>query len=829
MDSINKLQQVLVERTPIIVIGAGFSRGLKNKKGEEVLVGRDLAQILYNKILCEKVSEVNEEVRSDNLKEVVNEISVMGLDTERNKFLTERFRNIVIPENDYHMLLKKYKWSQIFTFNIDDAIENIYFPQEISVVNYRNTKQPKSTPVLYKMHGSVKEPEYEYVFNDSEYRDCIKKISFCNYALSVDYFRNDFIFLGTEFQEEDVQIMLEDLKEKVESNGSFNYFFITPNLKNRALKKYIEQRTNYHLIPWDTKTFLTFLDKNIIAVGQARRKLKFWGATFIDEEIKKIENITDVGAIYQGARPSYSDFVNGWIIEYPEYSRWRKNFNGEEEKNFITIYGDNFSGKTCVAMRFMYDYNSQGYVSIDFPLRSDIDIVVYKQVLFEYLKTLPKGAKVALLIENASFYYENLLHLINEKPDNLSKFIIITTASLNDFYSRKYVLTSNVFRCPVSYKIDKKYAENIYYKLSEKNHLGKLYLYEDPRNPKDSICKYLMHINDIIEALYLSQEGRKFSDYFSQHIDLYKGTSNFETFKLLCLFSKLNINNINNAIFAELADCCHIQLDLKKFIADYGAFLKVDDVGNISIRCYRVIKDLECLNFDSLMRKNCIKNIATYYATLIQDREKSPRAEIFQKTIKTKQLIEQGILGKDEVLQMLVEIENIAKPLSYYWIQRGIANRNLTLFEEANNSFEVAANIRDHKSYHIQHAQAKNYMEWGVWAVKNNKAYDEMYFEKGKEILSTLATSGNLYFGYTIHTYTDMHLKYYNLKKMQIPKDALQFIENGLKMIIDRDNYSRPIIKKFNDYCKAKNIDIVVVDGAVKSGSYIEDIDDIVL
>ena len=162
-------------------------------------------------------------------------------------------------------------------------------------------------------------------------------------------------------------------------------------------------------------------------------------------------------------------------------------------------------------------------------------------------------------------------------------------------------------------------------------------------------------------------------------------------------------------------------------------------------------------------------------------------------------MIEQGILGKDEVLQMLVEIENIAKPLSYYWIQRGIANRNLTLFEEANNSFEVAANIRDHKSYHIQHAQAKNYMEWGVWAVKNNKAYDEMYFEKGKEILSNLATSGNLYFGYTIHTYTDMHLKYYNLKKMQIPKDALQFIENGLKMIIDRDNYSRPIIKKFND------------------------------
>ena len=129
------------------------------------------------------------------------------------------------------MLLKKYKWSQIFTFNIDDAIENIYFPQEISVVNYRNTKQPKSTPVLYKMHGSVKEPEYEYVFNDREYRDCIKKISFCNHALSVDYFRNDFIFLGTEFQEEDVQIMLEDLKEKVELNGSFNYFFITPNLK----------------------------------------------------------------------------------------------------------------------------------------------------------------------------------------------------------------------------------------------------------------------------------------------------------------------------------------------------------------------------------------------------------------------------------------------------------------------------------------------------------------------------------------------------------------------------------------------------------------------
>ena len=171
-DSISKLQQVLIERTPIIVIGAGFSCDLKNKKGEDILAGEKLAEFLYNKFLKKRINEYGNEIREKNLKDVVNAIHEMGMDGERNSFLTERFSNIVVPPNDYHMLLKKYSWNQIFTFNIDDSIEAIYSSQNISVGNYRNTKQPKSFPVLYKMHGSVKEPQYGYVFND---RGCCKR------------------------------------------------------------------------------------------------------------------------------------------------------------------------------------------------------------------------------------------------------------------------------------------------------------------------------------------------------------------------------------------------------------------------------------------------------------------------------------------------------------------------------------------------------------------------------------------------------------------------------------------------------------------------------
>lgn len=823
-DSISKLQQVLIERTPIIVIGAGFSCDLKNKKGEDILAGENLAEFLYNKFLKKRINEYGNEIREKNLKDVVNAIHEMGMDGERNSFLTERFSNIVVPPNDYHMLLKKYSWNQIFTFNIDDSIEAIYSSQNISVGNYRNTKQPKSFPVLYKMHGSVKEPQYGYVFNDSEYRECVKNVSFCTHALSVDFFRNDFIFLGTEFQEADVQIMLEDLEKKIELNNSYNYFFITPKLKNKGLKNCIEKKPNFHLINWDARAFLTFLDENIVSVKKSRKQLKSIGATFVDEEIKIPASIvSNVGAIYQGEQPKYIDFVDDWIIEYPLYSKWWKNINGEDEKNFIAIYGDDFCGKTCVAMRFMYDYNAQGYVSIAFPFRSDIDIVVYKQTLFDYLRTLPKGTKVSLLVENGSFYYKYLLNLIKEKPDNVSRLIIITTASLNDFNSHKYVLEADVAQCYVSYKIDKYYAENIFYKLSQKNHLGKLLSYADSRR---TIIKYLMSVNDVIEALYISQEGRKFSDYFAQHIDLYKGANNFETFKLLCLFLKLNINSINYAVFCEIVNCCHLGIDEKDFMANYAPFVKIDDVGNIGIRCYRVIKDLECINFDLGTRADCIKNIATYYAPLIQDREESPRTEIFQKTIKVKQILEQKILDKNAILQLLIEIESSARDLSYYWIQRGIANRNLMFFEEANNSFEFAAHIRGHKSYHIQHAQAKNYMEWGVWAAKNGKEYDEIYFNKGKKILLELMESGNYgYFGYTIHTYADMHIKYHELKNTLIPKDDLQFIDRGLAMIVEKDSYSRPIIKRFNNYCRANNINMFVSNGEINS-YYTEDIDD---
>ena len=188
-----------------------------------------------------------------------------------------------------------------------------------------------------------------------------------------------------------------------------------------------------------------------------------------------------------------------------------------------------------------------------------------------------------------------------------------------------------------------------------------------------------------------------------------------------------------------------------------------------------------------------------------------------------------NILNDNQILSLLEKLESAAHGLSYYWIQRGIVNRNLDNFEEANNSFEQATVVRGHQSYHIQHAQAKNYLAWGIWALKNSKEQVHFFF-RGKANLQKLINEASYkYLGYSIHTYADMLLRYYDLTSETPNKEELYFIQEQFKRlkIYSDDQYSGSIIKKLKDFCKKNNIDITGFPLFGSTDEFEVDIDDI--
>ena len=64
------------------------------------------------------------------------------------------------------------------------------------------------------------------------------------------------IFIGTEFQEDDLKTIINKYGSKGYDLSGNNYFFISPKLNNVRLRRQISSVENYYWIPWTTEVVL---------------------------------------------------------------------------------------------------------------------------------------------------------------------------------------------------------------------------------------------------------------------------------------------------------------------------------------------------------------------------------------------------------------------------------------------------------------------------------------------------------------------------------------------------------------------------------------------
>ena len=89
----------------------------------------------------------------------------------------------------------------------------------------------------------------------------------------------------------------------------------------------------------------------------------------------------------------------------------------KSDRNIVgTVIGNSYVGKTCVAKRVLIDLRSKGYLTFQFSMRSS----EYMQLFLQYMNHMPLNTKVAVLFEEASYYYNLIyLYLIKKCPNNI--------------------------------------------------------------------------------------------------------------------------------------------------------------------------------------------------------------------------------------------------------------------------------------------------------------------------------------------------------------------------------------------------------------------------
>lgn len=811
---IKLLTDRMSSRTPVLVIGAGFSYGALNGQRKPLPTGRGLANELFDTIL-EKLpkssSQYLEEYRQDRdkLKETCDNIREEHLVKKRNEYITQRMNGCYCAPDDYHMLLRSHPWKHIFTLNVDDLLEYIYESapdqkQPNIHIKGKSHLDSESTFDLYKLHGSVRNHLLGYVFDSQEYREYTTEAGWALERFGQLFLTNDVIFLGTEFQEEDLWFMIEKYIKMVDIKQPYHYFFVSPNIHDRKLRRDIESAPYMHYIPWDTKQFLTRLKSAISDVEDMRIKMRDYGAVFYDEKKQEAISRPQFGSeLYYGMPPRPMDFFQSFDIIRPDLRGKAKSIAKCGGNRLIVLHGMPYVGKTCAALRLGVDLMGYGYDFLVFNLPASMDAKSYEMILLEYLGQMPEGAKVAILAENMPDFYNRVKNILKKCPAQIDSFVFLCTAVTADHESKKYLLDecTTLEEVLITEKTkDVRMADAIYDKLHEKSHLNKLRLYGDTR--KECI-QYIKQVNDIIDVLYIAQEGRGFVAHFSEWIEKRPGGEEREAFLYLNVLLRLGILTISRVVFLSLLTQCGIKIEMRTFLEDYGDAVQLAE-NNINLRCSRLLWDSAKGQLDNKTILRQLASSARHISRDLREGDETIENAMFQKLIKANNLYRQLGIPYKTIADMLLELEDNCKHLSYYWVQRGIANREIEKFEEADNAFSEAASIRNNTSFHVKHAQAKNYMQWGLWAITRQPSIATTLFFRGQEQMEGLIQDApGRYYAYSVHTYIDMMLRFHQKSGISIDFDRLSLLLQRL-LTEHNDKLSPQITQKFLNFCARK-------------------------
>ena len=163
--------------------------------------------------------------------------------------------------------LRQCLWKRIFTFNVDDVIENLYncgdCAQELKVLNYDSEFEPdtdKSELQCVHLHGHVKEAKKGFVFSYNEYARVLQGNNPWMLLLCEVLPAESFIISGTSFNEIDLEYYSARRTSSTPIRGRGPSLLVEPN-PDAATRADCE-KYNLTLVEAEFGQFLAWIDQS---------------------------------------------------------------------------------------------------------------------------------------------------------------------------------------------------------------------------------------------------------------------------------------------------------------------------------------------------------------------------------------------------------------------------------------------------------------------------------------------------------------------------------------------------------------------------------------
>lgn len=796
---IEMLRDILINSNPMLFLGAGFSIGATCNEADVVaaskLKNNILNDLMKNKITDEELSEVKEYTLEDICQQVY---SVYNGKKELKEYLIKTFKGTRPGKDEIHKKLLSYDWKRIYTINIDDLVENIYKEsrKDIVIQNAPKLFEVEDYTELIKLHGCVNNPNDGFVFSRQEYDDLIsEKLNLKMNMLINDIQKENFIFIGTSFDERDIDYYLNIYKKAGAEFKKGKLIFINPK-PSFKLKNRIEDLKG-HLIECDVATFLNFLDElkfNPNKLQRSKRYLEYSGIYCI-EDIRKVVDLAEVyeSRLYEGYFCDWKDIFYEWDFLSPFRERVIDELENMIKNNLniqcLSLYGDAFGGKSCIIKQLGAYLYAKSYDVLEYRGR-----YLSKKALQEYIIASPKK-KFALLIDNGSYYYRIIEQFFNMTIGN-NELIIITTSRTYYHIKKKYYLDGNNYvELKLDTKISRNYAETIAAKLKEKGYLGYLSLLDSKKQINE-----IVNQQELINLLTDITLGQGFKQKLRKEIKKISQMDSWE-YKLLLelvIFDKADIPYYPSEMFTVKYGFEYNKIMNRNDACQVIDYLKFNNLG-ISLKNNLLIDGLlKNTKPDEII--NRIKDILIYISSYVSEKKNNNWRIIFESLTKEDVLVNIFKINIKKVRNLFYSIRNYYSEISYYWLQLGLLEQRDKDYTKALNHLQMAESIRP-EAYQIQHAIARNYLRHAN--LENNKILAEKLFLEGENLILNLINSQEYYKqkakAFSIHCYINEKISYINKFNINLSNNELLKIKGYIDQIL---NDNEVMVKELiNRYC----------------------------
>jgi tetratricopeptide (TPR) repeat protein len=782
-NNIEILKRLLKNDSPILFLGAGFSIGAKLLNGNYFPKGDGLKEVILEKFL--KIAQEDkeyEELSNYSLSKVCQYARNIKSETHLNDFISDFLKNS--KPSSFHKKITTYNWRKIYTTNIDDIIESIFRDQnkDLLIQNFsRKSTLHKDCTEYIKLHGCVNNPSEGIVFSTEEYVESMTRPKDYRFnSLCLDINSEDFIFIGSEFEEINIDFYLKLYENSGYKSSRGKLIFINPSpslfLKSKIAK------IGATIIQWTTEEFLNFLvdflnlDSN--KIDEPKIRLDKSGFSLIQKSKTDTVNLYDSN-LYLGYEPEWNDLFFDWDFLnedlLKEFESFKK-YISDKETGIFSICGKAFSGKSVFIRRLAVELINENYDVYYFKGRHFNFYPFYQHIMKS------ESLQFALVIDDASYHYKAIKQLsrFNFKGKQL---LIITSSRPFYHYRKRYHFIEERFReYTIETQITADYAEGIVNKLEEKGYLGELKKYDLINDRKEQIVSR----SDIFSLLSFITQGSGFKERMLKEIvpivrtnplvnDLLLKTAIFEELDLPHFPKELvtNIYSEKTSHILSLAD----------------DFLKFNNKGDIQFRAKFYAKNLIKVNGKRSIIE-AIQDVLIFISPQIS--ESNQRAgnsywcEIQEALTKQRLLKNIFNLKKQDIKQLLTGIQSYYGENSHFWLQLGIAEQSLGEFEKALNHFKQAEALNPN-SYIIQHAIGRNFMKHA------NAIETELiacsHHDEGVRILIPIIENQEEYSAraFSTHSYLNEELHYIEKFNINVSNAHLKKLFSYLRKIIDKD------------------------------------------